>query len=236
MRPTIICHMISSVDGRLITDYYSEPFDGKDKDEVMNPYFTLSDNYNADAWIVGRKTVQRHYFPNSYTHTSDKAANPQTFIANREAGRAMLVIDPQGKIKYEDNKADGDDIITILSEQVSEDYLTFLREKGISYLFAGADGKDIAGAMETLGTEFGMTKILLEGGGIINGTFLKAALIDELSLMIYPGIDGLHSRPSIFDYLGNDDENPSEGQSLELLSNQTLEDGIILLHYKFHRK
>ncbi len=236
MRPTIICHMLSSVDGRLITDYYSEPFDGKDKDDVMEPYFTISNEFNADAWIVGRKTVQRHYFPGTYKHNGATALNPQIYIAEQDPGRYMIVIDPQGKIQYEDNKADGDSIITILSENVSEDYLSFLRSKGVSYLFAGTDGKDIAKAMDTLGRDFGMKKILLEGGAIINGTFLKAGLIDELSLIIYPGVDGLSGRPSIFEYIGSENDLPSASQSLELISNKQLEDGLVLLHYKFHRK
>lgn len=235
MRPTIICHMLSSVDGRLITDYYSEPYNGKDKDDVMEPYFATSNEFDADAWIIGRKTVQRHYFPEKYQHSGVVAANPQTYIGIRDTKRLMVVIDPQGKILYDDNKADGDNIVTILSENVSEDYLSFLRDKGISYLFAGADGKDIAKAMDTLGNEFGIKILLLEGGGNINGTFLKAGLIDELSLIIYPGIDGFSGRPSIFEYLGKENEMPSLNQSLELLFNKQLDDGLVLLHYKFHR-
>lgn len=89
--------------------------------------------------------------------------------------------------------------------------------------------------MEILGSDFGMTKILLEGGGIINGTFLKAKLIDELSLQIFPGIDGLSGMPSIFEYYGEKDEQPAKGQTLELISCKQLEDGIIWLYYKIHK-
>ena len=106
---------------------------------------------------------------------------------------------------------------------------------GISYVFAGKDGNDMAKAMDALGSEFGMRKVLLEGGGILNGTFLKGGLIDELSLMVYPGIDGLAGKPSIFEYLGKGGDLPAKGQSLELLSVEKLDDGVVWLRYKFHR-
>ena len=81
---------------------------------------------------------------------------------------------------------------------------------------------------------FGVRKITLQGGGIINGAMLAAGIIDELSLVIYPGIDGLTTSPSIFEYLGAADERPAEGQSLELLSSQALANGIVWLRYRFH--
>lgn len=78
--------------------------------------------------------------------------------------------------------------------------------------------------------------ISLQGGGIINGAMLAAELITELSLVIYPGIDGQASAPSIFEYIGAADERPTAEQSLELLSSETAGNGIVWLRYRFHRK
>ena len=78
--------------------------------------------------------------------------------------------------------------------------------------------------------------ISLQGGGIINGGMLAAELITELSLVIYPGIDGQASDLSIFEYLGATDERPADGQSLELLSSETASNGIVWVRYRFHRK
>ena len=55
--------------------------------------------------------------------------------------------------------------------------------------------------MHRLRAEFGIETLSLQGGGIINGAFLKAGLLDELSLLIYPGIDGLSGVPSVFEAL-----------------------------------
>lgn len=87
--------------------------------------------------------------------------------------------------------------------------------------------------MQTLAETFGVESLSLQGGGIIDGAFLQAGLIDELSLVIYPGIDGSTNSTSIFHYIGKG--NPSQGQSLELLSVQTMENGVIWLRYKFHK-
>ena len=69
------------------------------------------------------------------------------------------------------------------------------------------------------------------GGGKINGSFLKAGLIDEISVLIYPGIDGLAGVPSIFEYVGKPDEKPAEGQSLRHLATETLDGGTVWLRY-----
>ncbi|MBS1857447.1 MAG: dihydrofolate reductase family protein [Acidobacteria bacterium] len=46
---------------------------------------------------------------------------------------------------------------------------------------------------------FGVRRLLLEGGGHINGAFLEAGLLDEVGLLIAPEIDGRHDVPAVFD-------------------------------------
>ena len=41
--------------------------------------------------------------------------------------------------------------------------------------------------------------------------------------------------PSIFEYIGEKGELPASGQSLELLDSKILENGVVWLHYKFHK-
>jgi riboflavin biosynthesis pyrimidine reductase len=50
-----------------------------------------------------------------------------------------------------------------------------------------------------LADHFGIRTLLLEGGGHINGGFLQAGLVDEVSLLMVPGIDGRHDIPAVFD-------------------------------------
>lgn len=235
MRPRIICHMMSSVDGRLLAERWSPSSTGKSLDEVTEPYFEISRQLNGEAWMIGRQTVQVHYFPKTFEFEKYQPAESfAPFTGKRESERLAIVIDPKGKIWYEGDNLDGDNILTILSTQVSEAYLSLLRDQGISYVFAGPEGEDLNLALETLNEHFGIQTIILEGGGIINGRFLKAGLIDELSLMIYPGIDGLSGIPSIFEYKGSPGEMLSEKVSMELFSTKQVENGIVWLQYKFN--
>ena len=74
-----------------------------------------------------------------------------------------------------------------------------LRDNGIAYVVAGESAVDLVKAVTMLGEQFGIRRPLLESGGHINGAFLQADLVDELSLLLVPGIDGRHEIPAVFD-------------------------------------
>ncbi|WP_236961760.1 dihydrofolate reductase family protein [Methylobacterium sp. XJLW] len=105
----------------------------------------------------------------------------------------------------------------------------------MSYVFAGPDGWNLAKAMDALGEVFGVGTLLLEGGASINGAFLKAGLIDEISVLIQPTVDGLAGVQSIFEYRGGPDERPGAGQALRHMSTETLEGGMVWLRYRVEK-
>lgn len=236
MRPQIICHMMSTLDGRIDGDRWNLPHSGKTVDEATACYYDISDRLDAQAWMLGRNTVQIHHAPQCFDHDGlARATRYEPFLGQRTTRRSLVVLDPKGRIRYESGRIEGDDVIAVLSEQVSEAYLAHLRERGISYLFAGHDGHDLALAMQTLGKTFGMRRVLLEGGGVVNGAFLKAGLIDEVSLMLYPGIDGLSGIHTVFECQGPAELLPSAGATLELTHLERLPDDIVWLRYLIHR-
>lgn len=235
MNPKIICHIMSSVDGRLLTERWTEPFNGKSKGELMGVYAAIGRKLNADAWMFGKNTLQEGYFPKKF-HTSDKTplAHPIPYLAHKTSSRLFVVIDPDADILYESSAVRGDRIVTVLPETAPAAYLEYLQQRYISYLFAGVKGDELNAAMKALAETFGVETLSLQGGGIIDGAFLQAGLIDELSLVVYPGIDGSASSPSIFEYIGRE-QAPARGLSLELLSAETVQDGVVWLRYKFHK-
>ena len=97
-----------------------------------------------------------------------------------------FAIDPSGRLAWESNDIDGDHVVAILSERVSDEYLAFLRERGVSYLLAGARDVDLPLALDRIGERFGVRTLMLEGGGRINGGLLNAGLVDEVSLLVVP--------------------------------------------------
>lgn len=47
---------MSSVDGRLLTNRWTEPFNGKNKGELMGIYAAIGRQLNTDAWMFGVDT------------------------------------------------------------------------------------------------------------------------------------------------------------------------------------
>ena len=93
-------------------------------------------------------------------------------------------------LRYKRNDVDGDHVVLLVSERVSNDYLAHLRAAGVSYLFCGREHVDIRSALRKIARVLGIRKLMLEGGGTFNGAALKAGLIDEFSQVIVPVIDG----------------------------------------------
>lgn len=231
MRPKIISHMVSSVDGRLLCERWTPPAAGVAPDLICYIYEQVAARLDTDGWIVGRVTMQ-DYAHGQPRHLPDPGVDlHETFIAPHQQTQLAIVADPHGKLHYGCGGTDCEHYVAILGAQVSNAYLAELRRDGVSYLFAGQDGLDLPLALETLARDFGASTLLLEGGGILNGAFLKAGLIDELSLLIYPGIDGLSGVPGIFDHHGTANEQPAAGQALRHVGTETLEDGVVWICY-----
>ena len=232
MRPKIICHMVSSIDGRLLPGRWTPPAAGIAPGWEHRHYEAVAARLGAEGWMVGRKSMQDFA---KGTERPDANASDElydTHVADRRGRDVAVAIDPRGRLHYGQDNAGGDHIIAVIGQQVSDAYLAELQADGVSYLFAGADGTDLDVAMDVLGEAFGIETILLEGGGITNGAFLKAGLIDEISLLVYPGIDGLAGVPSIFEFLGADDDRPAAGKALRHFGTETLEGGVVWLRYK----
>lgn len=226
---------MSSVDGRLLPSRWTPPFNGTEPEKLFAEYAAIGRKLDTDAWMFGKATT-REVFPDKFIPKSDSHPLPGTVhIGNRDSARLFITVDPDADIFYTSDRLRGDNIVTILGINATDDYLDMLEKKGISYIVL-EDATALGEAMEILSQKFGVKRISLQGSGIIDGAMLAAGLLDELSLVIYPGIDGLMTAPSIFEYLGASDEYPAAGQSLELLSSETRPYGIVWLRYRFHRE
>jgi 2,5-diamino-6-(ribosylamino)-4(3H)-pyrimidinone 5'-phosphate reductase len=223
MKPYVICHMLSSVDGRI---------DGSALSDLMGKgdYETTGAKLKGDAWICGRTTMQQHFADRKpFVSTSRKAAGLRPVYVARQAKSYAISVDTLGKLRWSGADLDGDHLICIVSEQVPEDYLTQLQHKGISYIVSGRTAVDLKKAVKQLAEHFGIRTLLLEGGGHINGAFLQAGLVDEISLLLAPGIDGRAGIPAVFDGLG-----PSKKKAfpLKLKTVEQRRNGILWLRYK----
>ena len=120
-------------------------------------------------------------------------------------------------------------MIEALTEQVSEDYLAYLRRQGVSYVVAGKEQLDCARLLYELKTGFGIQRLMIAGGGYVNGSFLQAGLIDEVSIVLAPVADGNTRSVSTFeshDFLTN-----QAAVGLSLLDVQRVEGDGLWLRY-----
>src|SRR5215218_6405510 len=228
-RPRVICHMITSVDGRILTGGW--PL----SDEERRQYEVVHASYAPDAWICGRVTMEEHFAqglrPESEIAREYHGAPREDHRAPGDHDSFAFAVDSSGRLAWETNEIDGDHVVAILSERVSDEYLAFLRERGVSYLLAGGRDVDLPAALEKIGKRFGVRTLMLEGGGKINGGMLRAGLIDEVSLLLAPVADGRMGTPALFDIDG-DDVSPYR---LALDSVERRADDVLWLRYRVDR-
>jgi 2,5-diamino-6-(ribosylamino)-4(3H)-pyrimidinone 5'-phosphate reductase len=224
-RPHVICHMLPSLDGRIVTR-------GWDLKAATREYEKTAATFAADGWIIGRISMEPY---------SGKARVParkrggritrRDFLADHDATSYAIAIDPSGKLTWRKSDIDGEHVITVLTESVTDDYLAFLQAKGVSYIFGGRSRVDLARVLRKLRTHFGIRKLLLEGGGKINGSFLAANLIDELSILVAPIADGSIGSPTLFDV----ENRRIPARNLKLLSMEQRSGNIVWLRYEVRR-
>jgi len=92
--------------------------------------------------------------------------------------------------------------IVLTTLQADEGRAERFRKLGAEVLRHG-DGErvDLTAAMRALG-ERGISSVLLEGGGVLNGAMLEAGLVDKAMLFYAPIIVGGEGAPSAFSYVG----------------------------------
>jgi riboflavin biosynthesis pyrimidine reductase len=226
MKPHVICHMVASIDGRTLLSRW-HPQDVVPKGLFERVYQEL----DVDAWLVGRATGQEYAKSTAYPAHAAERFPCEAWFARREAQGHGIVLDPTGKIAWGRSAIEGDHIVVVLTEQVSDTHLVGLRTDGVSYIFAGKTSLNLPEALETLGRDLGVKRLLLQGGGITNGAFLRAGFVDEISLIIFPAVDGAKGAPSIFDSSREDAGQGVPVQSITLENHQVLEGGAVWLRY-----
>ncbi len=220
---------MSSVDGRLLPSRWSVPADGVPIATLLGEYATAGKKLGTDAWMFGKATLTE-VFPDKYVATGQGSMHDDVYRVERHSRRMFIVIDPDADILFTDSTLRGDDILTVIPSYTPCDYLQRLRRMDINYLMVD-DTSDLNAIFDRIEREFDLHSISLQGGGIIDGAALAQQVLSEVSLIVYPGIDGKHGQPSIFEYMGGIDR-PAAGQSLRLTSVEQLNHGVVWMRYQ----
>lgn len=193
MKPYVICHMFGSVDGRIKQNIWGL------KDH--HKYFEeTAAQIKADAWLVGRVTMEEFSSKKVHLLSKGKVTIPkEDFVAPKVSKTYAVVIDPSGKCYWDTNMVSTEQVIEVLTQKVSSKYLEHLRSKNVSYIFGGKKELDLELVLTKLNKLFGIKRVRIDGGGHVNGSFLKAGLIDEFSLVLAPIADGTIGAPTVFE-------------------------------------
>lgn len=204
-RPYVFCHMMTSLDGKIMGKYMETP-ESNSAGAVFNRIaFSKNSYYHHQGWISGRVTTDDNFTLYRKPKLDEGAAQVPAgdFLHAVNTGMYYVSIDPSGKLGWESNKLHyGDvtaDILEVLTNKASNAYKAFLRRLGISYIVAGVDSLDYALALEKIKNLFGVKTLMLGGGAILNWSFIQAGVCDEVSVVIAASADGSIKTPALFE-------------------------------------
>jgi riboflavin biosynthesis pyrimidine reductase len=227
MKPYVICHMCTSIDGRILSSRWSDLPAAIRSGKLFE---TTAASFGIAAWVVGTTTMKEFADGNFKLKAAKETIARVDYIADPKAKGFAIGADAKGVLRYRRNHVDGDHVVLLVSELVSNDYLAHLRSAGVSYLFCGRDHVNVSTALRKIGKVLGVRKLLLEGGGTFNGAVLKAGLIDEISQVIVPIIDGGAGVTGLCDIPGKTPK--TAAATLRVINHKKLPGGVNWFRYR----
>jgi 2,5-diamino-6-(ribosylamino)-4(3H)-pyrimidinone 5'-phosphate reductase len=227
MRPYVICHMCTSIDGKILGERWGRLPRVGDSAKLFE---TTAASFGIGAWLVGNTTMKEFAGRPTRLPVARGPVERKDYLADAGARRFAIGADAKGVLRFQEPEVNGDHIVVLVSERVSNAYLAHLRAAGVSYLFCGREHVDVRQAMRKIRRRLGLRKLMLEGGGAFNGSALAAGEIDEISQVIVPIADGGTGIASMFDIPGPPPR--MAAARLRLLQHRTLPGGFIWLRYR----
>jgi riboflavin biosynthesis pyrimidine reductase len=100
MRPFIVCHMATSMDGRLHPSRFTPPAAGVSAEVLRRHYEEVTDRFGAEGWIVGRKTMAELAKGSERRSANGETSGREPYVANRNGRNLAIAIDPSGRVHY----------------------------------------------------------------------------------------------------------------------------------------
>lgn len=195
--------------------------------------------HHPQAWMLGSGSLAREGEPLRRLPTA-KADSPSLYrdflpddVVHRNGHTTWLVaVDSRGRLRsgYKGTDEPGCHTLHLVSRKTPSAVLAFLQRERIPYLVAGSDRVDLREAMGKMKAKLGVTCLVSEAVGRLNGALLRAGLIDEVDLVLRPELIGGETVPTLFQSPDlADDEWPTR---LRLLDVRTLRSQYVWLRYE----
>lgn len=234
-RPYVVCHMLSSLDGKISGTFMENPA----SEAAGIVYGKLRETFRCHATLYGTTTMAES-FACGYVDEPPQALRQYAktdYKAQSDVRNYIVSVDPAGRLAWKEKYIEKKGrpkahVIEVLLESVTPDYLAYLRSMDISYIFAGVNRLDCAMMLHKLRTVFGIERLMVAGGGIMNGSLFHCGVIDELSIVLSPVIEGKTKEAALVEYTGQKAPLPSVAFSLEAAEKA---DDVLWLRYKTNR-
>ena len=208
-RPFIFCHMLTSLDGKIIGNYMGTPEASTAGEVFYDLAFGENPHYRHQGWLSGRVTTD-----DNFTHYREPALDEHAepvpegdFIAVVDAEKYYVSVDPSGRLGWESPELTYQTttahVLEVLTGKASNAYKAFLRGLGISYVVAGDEELDYELLLSKLKETIGIETLMLGGGGVLNWSFVQAGYCDEVSVVVAPAADGSSDSPALFETGGS---------------------------------
>lgn len=211
-RPHVIISAATSIDGNIATKTGDSRLSSK-KDIVRVHKLRAS----VDAILIGKRTMMID--DPSLTVRYAKGKNP-----------IRIILDSKGSIKSNSKiiqTCRKIPTIIAVSEKIPQKNITRLQNHGLVVLKCGKNKIDLKKLLQIL-RKRNVKKLLVEGGGTTNWSFLKERLVDEIIVTLTPFVIGGKNATSLVE--GDGFDKISQACSLKLKKIYKMKNELVL-HY-----
>ncbi len=142
----------------------------------------------------------------------------------------FVVADSRGRVDWSFTGDNTTSLLILVCDATPLGYLQLLHDKGIGHLNAGRGQVDLEEGLAKIAAVLGADTVVADSGGTFNAALLRAGLVDEIDVVILPGLIGGTGTPSIMD--GNPLGSTGLPIRTELIDAQVTATGLIRTRYR----
>src|SRR4051812_10243837 len=115
MRPYVICHMVTSVDGKILTSRWGKLPGIKSTADLFE---STAASFKIPAWLVGTTTMREFMGRNQPLPRGGERVEREDFLAKPWARSFAIGTDRKGVLRFQQGEVDGDHVVLLVSEAV----------------------------------------------------------------------------------------------------------------------
>lgn len=223
MFPFVFINVAATTDGKLApANRHFEPFGSRHDRELLLELRARADAVMAGARTVDLMPVNLGPGPAKYRRLRVERGLAEYNLRVVVSGSGTL--NPQAAIFQRRFSP----IVVLATGAASERNLRRLRQVADAVEVFGEDGLDFPAAARWLRKQWGVKRLLCEGGGEVNAGLFNAGLVDEIHLTLCPLVFGGRAAPTLADGLGA--ESLADATRLRLKSLERIGDELYLVY------